>query len=355
MKDPAIPETQQTKTALAIETTIRIGLIAIIVVWCFEILKPFLLPMVWGLIIAVALYPAYRWLLSKIGRRPKTAAAVLAGGLLVFVILAGALTINSLVAGLSGVRESLTGDFEIPPAPGFLLTWPVIGKPIVDTWEATRSNLGRAVSEFAPQLKVAALWLLGSAMSVGAAFLMFVLSTIISGVFLATSESGAKAARDIGRRLLGDRGDEFVRDAEVTVRNVAIGVLGVASIQAVLAGLGFALAGVPAAGLWMLLCIFFSVIQIGIGPVAIPIAIYMFYSTDTTTASLLAVWLAFCLVIDNVLKPLLLGRNAPVPMLIVFLGSIGGFLLSGIIGLFIGAVVLSLGYKLFLAWLREVT
>ena len=338
---------------VAIETTIRISLIALLVTWCFLILQPFIIPVLWGLIIAIALHPTYRWIEGKLGNRRKTAAAVLCGVLLSVIVLAGLLLTDSLVTGLTAAREAFQGDFTIPPVPDAVANWPVIGKPIADIWNAARTNLAAVVSEHIPELRGLAIWILQSAMSAGGALLIFVVSTVIAGFFLATSNGGASLALSIGRKLVGDRGDEFVRDAEMTIRNVAVGILGVAVIQALIAGAGFVAAGVPAAGLWTLLCVFLSIIQIGIGPVAIPVAIYMFYTADTLTASLLAVWLVFALVIDNVLKPILLGRNAPVPMLVVFLGSIGGFLLSGIIGLFVGAVVLSLGYKLFLVWLRN--
>ena len=130
------------------------------------------------------------------------------------------------------------------------------------------------------------------------------------------------------------------------------GILGVAIIQGFLAGAGFMVAGVPGAGVWAFLCVFLAIIQIGIAPVAIPVIIYMFYRADTLTAGLLMVWLILVMLSDNFLKPILLGRGAPVPMLVIFLGSIGGFISMGFIGLFIGAVVLSLGFKLFQAWLE---
>ncbi len=341
-------------SSAAIETTIRISLIALLVTWCFLILQPFVIVFLWGMIIAIALFPVYRWIEVKLGNRRKIAATLLCGALLVVIILAGAMLADSLIAGISAVRERFQGgDFSIPPVPDAVTGWPLIGKPLTDIWNTARTNVAAVLAEHLPELKGIAVWVLQSAMSAGGAMLTFVVSTIIAGFFLATSDAGAGLALSIGRKLVGERGDEFVKDVEMTVRNVAQGILGVALIQALIAGLGFAVAGVPAAGLWTLLCVFLSVIQIGIAPVAIPIAIYMFYATDTLTATLLAVWLVFALVIDNVLKPLLLGRKAPVPMLVVFLGSIGGFLLSGIIGLFVGAVVLSLGYKLFLAWLKE--
>ena len=151
------------------------------------------------------------------------------------------------------------------------------------------------------------------------------------------------------------RGAEFADIAKKTVRNVVKGILGVAIIQALLAGIGFLGGDVPGAGLWAFSCLFLAIVQIGIFPVVIPVTIYMFYNADTMTAGLLTGWLIVVAILDNILKPILLGRGAPVPMLVIFLGAIGGFLSMGFMGLFAGAVVLSIGFKLLQAWLREIS
>lgn len=124
-----------------------------------------------------------------------------------------------------------------------------------------------------------------------------------------------------------------------------------AVIQALLAGLGFVAAGVPGAGIWALLCLISAVIQVGVGPIVIPVIVYLFATADPVTAVLFLIWGVFIMVVDNVLKPLLLGRGVNVPMVVIFLGAIGGMLISGIVGLFVGAIVLALGYKLFQVWL----
>jgi predicted PurR-regulated permease PerM len=151
---------------------------------------------------------------------------------------------------------------------------------------------------------------------------------------------------------MGEKGEEIVANAETTVRNVMRGILGVAFIQAFLVGMGFLVAGIPGAGLWALISFVLAIVQIGVGPVVIGALIYAFVKLSTLTAILLTVYCILPLTIDNVLKPLMLGRKAPAPMLVVFLGAIGGFISFGTIGLFVGAVVLSLGYDLFLVWLK---
>jgi predicted PurR-regulated permease PerM len=183
--------------------------------------------------------------------------------------------------------------------------------------------------------------------------LLFLASIIISGIFLVYAKQCSDASLELAIRLMGERGAETVSNAEITIRNVARGILGVAFIQAFLAGIGFLVAGIPGAGLWALIGFFLAIVQIGIGPVIIGVLIYAFIKLSTMTAILLLLWCIIPMVVDNVLKPILLGRKAPVPMLVVFLGAIGGFISFGTIGLFVGAVVLSLGYALFLVWLRD--
>jgi predicted PurR-regulated permease PerM len=182
--------------------------------------------------------------------------------------------------------------------------------------------------------------------------LQFTLSIIIAGILMANAKGGGNFIRELFVSLAGERGNDFADISNVTIRNVVKGILGVAIIQGLLAGAGFMVAGVPVAGVWAFLCVFLAIIQIGIAPVALPVIIYMFYRADTLTAGLLAVWLILVMLSDNFLKPILLGRGAPVPMLVIFLGSIGGFISMGFIGLFVGAVILSLGFKLFQAWLE---
>jgi predicted PurR-regulated permease PerM len=245
-----------------------------------------------------------------------------------------------------------SGEIKIPPPPDHIDSWPVIGKPLKSRWQEASVNLRATLARYVPQLKAISLKLLELAMSTTMGLLQFTLSIIIAGVLMANAKGGGKLVRELFVSLAGERGNDFADISTITIRNVVKGILGVAIIQGVLAGMGFAVAGVPGAGVWAFLCLFLAIIQIGIAPVAVPVIIYMFYRTDTLTAGLLMVWLILVMISDNFLKPILLGRGAPVPMLVIFLGSIGGFMSMGFIGLFIGAVILSLSFKLFQAWLK---
>jgi predicted PurR-regulated permease PerM len=183
---------------------------------------------------------------------------------------------------------------------------------------------------------------------------MFALSIVIAGVLLSYGDRATDTARRIARRLVQERGDELVELTGNTVQSVTRGILGVALIQAVLAGIGMLVAGVPAAGLWTLLVLLMATVQIPALLLLGPIIVYVFATSSTAVAVLFAIWSIAVSLSDNVLKPLLLGRGVDVPMLVIFMGAIGGFILEGIIGLFVGAVLLAVGYTLFRAWLEDV-
>jgi predicted PurR-regulated permease PerM len=338
----------------AVESAIRIGLLAALLLLCYRIIEPFLVPIAWGIILAVAAWPGYRRLLDMLGGR-RVSASVLFVLLALLVLLVPVVMLSGTVAqGAEWLAEGFeTGDLRIPPAPD-LSAVPLFGPQIESLWRDASTNLEDVLRSLEPQLKALGSWLLHLATSAGMGLLHFVLAIVIAGVLLAKSDTGRRAADAIGWRLAGARGLRFVRLAESVVRSVSRGILGVALIQAILAGLGMLAAGVPMAGLWALVALLLAVVQIGAFPVLLPVMIYLFYTADLTTAVLFALWSLFVGSIDNVLKPVLLGRGAIVPMPVIFIGAIGGFIAAGIIGLFVGAVVLALGYELFLAWLAEV-
>jgi predicted PurR-regulated permease PerM len=340
--------------ARVVEATVRIGLIALLAVWCYRIMEPFVVPMIWGLIIAVAAYPGYVRLRALLGGRRVLASIVFVLIGMVVLVVPTVVLSGTLV---NGVRELMDGfdhgTLQVPPPPAGVAGWPVVGEPIHAFWSGAADNLESALLEIAPQIRAAASWLIDAAAGLGVGLLQFVFAIVIAGVLLTQDEAGRRATYAIARRLAGERGVQFAQLAEATVRSVTRGILGVAFIQAVLAGLGFLAAGVPAAGLWALLCLLLSVVQIGIFPVVIPVLVYVFSKADPVTFVMFLVWSLFVGALDNILKPILLGRGVAVPMAVIFIGAIGGFLTSGIIGLFVGSVVLVLGYKLVLAWLYE--
>ena len=286
------------------------------------------------------------------GRRGLTATVltlVALGALLTPAIqLSGAMVQNAKVFA----EEVKDGSLNIPPPPEAVQGWPLIGERTYEAWNLANENLSAALSTYQEPLKTAGSWLLSTAAGAGLGVLMFAASIILSGVFLTYAEGGNEFARKLGRRLAGERGNKYVQLAGATVRGVAQGVLGVAFIQALLAGIGFMVMGIPAAPLWTLLVLILGIVQISPSLVIIPTIIYVFSTASTVPAVIYMVYMIAVAVSDNILKPILLSRGIPVPMAVIFIGAIGGFIMSGIVGLFVGAVIMVLGYDLFIVWLN---
>lgn len=336
-----------------VDIIIRLGVLLLLLFWCFDILKPFILVLIWASVIAVAIHPVYEIFVRILRGRRIISIILITLILLSVIIVPSILVTSSLFDGVNYIREVYEkGEHLIPPPGEITSHWPPIAKPIISLWQSASDNLQETAFAYSGQLKTVGEWLLSALAGIGKGILLFNVSIIIAGFFLAYSESLIKVSNQIFSKLIGANGEHFASITVLTIRNVVKGFLGVAIIQTIMAGLGFFIAGVPFAGLWTVACLVLAIIQIGVGPIAIPIAIYMFAVSDTTTAILLAIWLAITLVSDNILKPILLGKNNPVPMIVVFLGAIGGFIYNGFLGLFLGAVVLTIGYKLFIAWLN---
>lgn len=336
----------------SVEVAIRIGLVVALMAWCFAILAPFVVPVVWAVIMAVAVHPAYRRLRSALGERRRLAAFLMV--VLGMLLLLGptALLGGTLVDGSQALAARLHGErLAVPPPPQSVRSWPLVGEEAYGFWKHAAENLREVLAPLRPQLVKLGTGLLSTAAGIGLALLQSLLAMAIAGVLLANAEGGGRVARAIGQRVAGERGAGFVELAGATVRSVAVGILGVALIQSSLAALGFLAVGIPGAGLWALLGLLLCAVQIGLLPLSLPAVIYVFATADTWVAVVFTVWTVLVSLLDNVLKPILLGRGVRVPTVVIFLGSIGGFLSAGIVGLFVGAVVLVLGYALFQAWL----
>jgi predicted PurR-regulated permease PerM len=335
----------------ALEASIHIGLAILLVGACLTILRPFVPLIVWGIIIAISIYPGFAKLRRAVGGRGGLAAAVCTIFMLAALIVPVVLLTGTLIEGVQNLTTHLkNGTLTVPPPPPNIETWFIIGSPLKNMWSAAATNLSAALATLLPQIKAVVPVLLSTSAGIGLTVLQFVLSILVAGVLLANAKGGAAASRSLANRLFGDEGAEFEELAGSTVRSVTIGILGVALIQSVFAAIGFLVVGLPGAGLWGLIFLFAAVLQVGI-MVLIPAVIYVFAIATTSKAVIFLIWCAVVGLMDNVLKPLLLGRGVAVPIAVVFLGAIGGFMAMRIIGLFVGAIILSVGYKLFLAWL----
>ena len=347
-------EKRQTDTVRAMEVSIRLVLVAGLVVWCFEILRPFLSTIIWALIIAAALFPAYKWLLDKFQQSAGMTSFVFTAAILVGFMTPVMMLSGTLVDSAKDFATELEdGSLNVPPPPERVKNWPFIGEKLYDGWHLANQNMEAALKKFEKEIKGAGSWLITTAAGAGLGILQFAAALVISGVFLAYSDGGEAFARRLGRRLAGTRGEGFANLASATVRSVAQGVLGVAFIQAILAGIGFMAMDVPGAGLWTLVVLIMATVQLPTGIILIPSIFYVASIAGTVPTVIYGIWMIMVSLSDNVLKPLLLGRGGTAPMAVIFLGAIGGFLLSGIVGLFVGAIILVLGYRLFMVWFYQ--
>lgn len=338
-----------------IDLAIRIAVLAVIVISCYRIFSPFLMPVVWGIIIAVALYPLFAKLKKLLGGKNRLTGAVFILVTLALVLVPTWLLTESLIDGTVSLGQQLQeGTLEVPPPPEKVETWPVIGEKLYASWDAANRNLDVFLTKMGPQLKTIGNWLIATFTGFGAAVLQTIFALIIAGIMMMNAAGGGRLARAIGKRLAGDKGDDMVDISGATIQSVVKGVLLIAITQSVLAGLGMYVAQVPLAGLWALLVLIVAVIQLPPALILIPVAIYVFSTNDSTVTSV--IFLIYALIVsgaDAFLKPLFLGRGVAVPMLVILIGAIGGMIAAGIIGLFIGAVILAIGYRLFTAWVED--
>ena len=345
-------ESEDQATRRVIDMAVRLGIIGAVGIACAIILVPFLVPVVWAGILAVTVRPVQLRLATALGGRHRTAAAIVAvSALAVLMIPTALLTISAAKSGLALATDIQNDTLVVPAPPEGLKDFPLVGQRLHDGWTLADESVADALIQFRDELAGIAAWLLGAAGKLIAQVLVFCASIAIAGVFLAFAKPRHEFVRTLGRRVSPSNGEGLVELATETIRSVAKGVLGVAAIQALLAGVGMLVAGVPAAGLWALAVLFVAIIQIPPVLVLLPVIIWNFTASSTLAASALAVWLVVVGSSDTVLKPMLLGRGLEVPMPVILLGAIGGVLVSGLVGLFAGAVVLALGYTLFMEWL----
>ena len=336
------------------DTILKIVVLFLLIAWCIGIILPFIQPVVGGAIIAIALYPFFARVKRWLGNRNMLAGVLLTLLLLVILLLPTVWLINSLVEGIGSlVTQFKNQTLMIPPPDPSVAGWPLIGKPISEVWLLASQNLESTIIIYKEPLSKVGLTILGGVGGFGTGLILFFLSLIIAGAFLIKADASADFARKLIHRLAGEKSDEIMQIAGVSIRNVAKGILGVAFFQFIAAGTVFMLAKVPFAGLWALAVLVLAVLQLPTLFVILPVIIYLFSVKQLLWAILWAMALVVVGASDNVLKPLLMGKGSPVPMLVIFIGAIGGFIFSGFTGMFTGAIVLSVCYNLMVHWISE--
>jgi predicted PurR-regulated permease PerM len=336
-----------------VQLVIRLGLLGLLILWTFLIIRPFVPILTWSAVLAVAFYPVFAWLAKRLGGRPRSASAVLTLVTLGIVIGPAAWLGLSAVEGIKDLAGQIgTGDLVLQAAPERIKSWPLVGPQLYELWNQAYTNIRAVLREVAPYLKPLAGMMLSFAGNTGIGMLQFLLSVFVAGFLLPYGPQLVAALRGFLARIVPDQSEHFLELAGATIRAVSQGVIGVAIVQALLAGIGFKLAAIPGAGLLAIIVLLLSIVQIGAAIVLFPVTIWIWMDKDVTVALLLTVYLVIVGLLDNVLKPLVMGRGLTTPTLVILVGVIGGTLAHGIIGLFIGPIILSVAWELAAAWIR---
>ena len=334
------------------------ALLLILMLWiCVKLLLPFAPLLVWSLILAVTLYPVQQKLARQLGNRPRLSASIVAilGLLLLGVpsIMLGVPLIEQLISSLIAWR---TEGRSIPAPDASVKDWPLIGSALYEVWLAISDNLQGYLRSHADEVRAALSRVVSGTGGVITTVLTFAGALVIAVVIMVYGEQSSHGARRIAVTLVGgERGANLQRLAVATIRSVAAGVIGVAFVQALLLGFGFLWAEIPGAGIWALVALILGIIQLPAILIVLPVLgwLWGFHEGDVVRTTMMTVYFVVAGLSDNIMKPLLLGRGVEVPMPVVLLGALGGMIWMGLIGLFLGSVILSVGYQLFWAWVAQ--
>jgi len=345
--------TGKTTIGRVIEIVLPLLIVALLIALCGQLLIPFIGLLLWTIVLAVCFYPVHKKLTGR-GMRPRWSATIIGTGLAAIILVPTAIAAISAASSvprfIAGLRS---GDEHIPPPPDRLADVPVIGAKAHAAWTQAANDMPAFAKQFGPQLASVAKWALGAAGGMVASVLALLLAVIFAAITLAYAETARRFIATVLTRVTGDRarGEHYMDVIGATVRSVANGVIGVAFVQALLCGIGFFVLGIPGAGILSLLAMALGVVQVPVVIVTLPAIIYAFSVKTTTVAIPFTVWFIISGMSDAALKPLMIGHGLEVPMPIILLGVIGGVMAYGLVGLFIGAVLLAVGYVLFREWL----
>ncbi len=338
--------------ATGAELTIRLGLLARLLYWSFRLVRLFISIMIWSVVLTVALYPVYAWLVTLLGGRRHLAAILLTVLSLLVVLGPATWLVLSLIDGLRTLVDRIDfADLAPPPPPEAVKGWPVIGNPLYQFWDLASTNLHAALAKIVPQLKPVGSILLQAAASAGTGMIKFLSAVVVAGFLFAPAPLLVEEVQSFARRVASSRGEEFVQLAGETIQAVSRGVIGIAVLQAFLAGIGIFAVGIPASELFITAVLVLGIIQIGPSIIIVPLIIWSWLRRETSTAVLFTGYMIPVSLLDNILRPLLLGRGLHTPILVILAGVIGGTITYGITGLFLGPIVLAVIWKLLLAWI----
>lgn len=338
-------------------TLVRFGLILAMAGYCLKVFTPFAGIMIWGLLLAISLYPLHQKIARRLGNRQGRTSTIMVlvtvAGIGVPLFFLG----NAFVAPVLDLHSAITDNtLQVNPPKESVAEWPIVGEKVYNAWSSASTSMSDFLEQYNPQIRDFSKRLFSTSAGILGSVLQLLVSFIVAGIIMAYGEDGQKAMARIYNRIVGREGGEILQKlCTATVRSVAVGVLGVAFLQALLFGVGFIISGIPAAGILALIALFLGIIQIPALVVGLPAIAYIWSMGEgsTTLKVVFTLYFVVASLADNVLKPMLLGRGVEAPMPVILIGALGGMVASGFIGLFIGAVVLAVGYRVFMAWVSE--
>jgi predicted PurR-regulated permease PerM len=327
-----------------------------LIVASFWILRPFLAALIWATMIVVATWPVMLWFQARLWKRRSLAVAAMTLILLLVFVVPLTLAIGTVVLNDDEIiaRLQSLASFRMPAPPRWVADLPFVGAKVVVAWEQTAaSGVEGLLARLTPYAGSVTTWFVTKAGSVGFLFVQFLLTLVLAALMYARGEGAALEVGRFARRLAGERGENAVRLAGQAIRSVALGVVVTAVAQSALGGVGLAIAGVPFAGLLSAGMLFLCIAQVGPSPVLVPAVIWLYWTGETAWGTFLLVWSLVVVTMDNFLRPMLIKRGADLPLLLIFAGVIGGLLAFGLVGIFVGPVVLAVAYTLLEAWMGD--
>ena len=347
---------QDRSSAVITHTMLSVLFIALLIVSTFWVLSPFLTSILWATIITVAIWPFLLRLQVSLGGRRRPAVAIMTAAILLVVFVPLALAIATIAGSAREITADLKslGSMSLPAPPAMLEDVPLAGSRIASAWRRFAA-LGpeERAAVLTPYAQRALQWFAAQAGSIGTVLLQFLLTTVITAILLSRGEAARDAILRFARRLAGRQGYDVALKAGQAIRGVVLGVVVTALVQATLGGLALFMGGIPAAPLLTAVMLFLCLAQLGPFLVLIPSVIWLYWSGQTVTATIVLIVSVVAGTIDNVVRPLLIRRGVDLPLLLIFAGVIGGLIAFGAIGLFIGPVVLTVAYTLLSTWVSE--
>jgi predicted PurR-regulated permease PerM len=342
------------KSNINITSFIRLAVVVGLILWASYIVRPFIGALAWAIILAVAIYPFYHKLIGKAGTKRKKWITT------IFTLITVTILVVPSYSIFSSVLESTTttfqqikeGTFHIPPPEAKVKEWP-LGDKIYSNWESASEDLGTYANDHRDFILEKGKGIFGSFLGIMGTLVLFIISLIIAVVFMYNADGGHSTSVKFATKLVGKEGEDLVIMSRNTIRSVVKGILLVAIIQTVLCFIGFKLIGLPAAGIFTMLVLFSAIIQLPVTLAVIPPIILVFSTSDNMTHNIIfTVYILVVSLLDNFLKPVLLSKGLKTPTIIIFLGALGGVMLHGIIGLFVGTVVLALAHRFYMHWVN---